>query len=167
VSLELWDKAPFGYLRMLSTVLGRAVLEPDACAGHGLVWTTVSRADRAAYGLQLDVAESVIDVLRRTEEADVAVVFKEDDDGQWLVSSRSKGRVDVGRACTRAGGGGHRGAAGFTATGTVDEALAGLREHLADGAARAAGQAASTAGQAASVPAARAAGGAGGADSRR
>jgi hypothetical protein len=109
------------------------------------------------------------------------VVFKEDDDGQWLVSSRSKGRVDVGRACTRAGGGGHRGAAGFTATGTVDEALAGLREHLADGAASTAGQAASTAGQAAStagqaastagqaasVPAARAAGGAGGADSRR
>ena len=160
VSLELWDKAPFGYLRMLSTVLGRAVLEPDAAAGHGLVWTTVSHADRAAYGLQLDVAESVIDVLRRTEEADVAVVFKEDDDGQWLVSMRSKGRVDVGRACTRAGGGGHRGAAGFTATGTVDEALAGLREHLADGAA-------STAGQAASVAAAGAAGGAGGADSRR
>jgi len=181
VSLELWDKAPFGYLRMLSAVLGRAVLEPDAAAGHGLVWTTVSRADRAAHGLQLDVAESVIDVLRRTEEADVAVVFKEDDDGQWLVSSRSKGRVDVGRACTRAGGGGHRGAAGFTATGTVDEALAGLRQHLADGAASTAGQAASTAGQAAStagqaastagqaasVAAAGRAGGAGGSDSCR
>jgi phosphoesterase RecJ-like protein len=134
VSLELWDKAPFGYLGLLSCVLGRAVLEPDAAAGHGLVWTTVSRADRAAYGLDLDVAESVIDVLRRTEEADVAVVFKEDDDGQWLVSSRSKGKVDVGRACTRAGGGGHRGAAGFTASGTVADALAGLREHLADGA---------------------------------
>ncbi len=136
VSLELWDKAPFGYLGLLSSVLGRAVLEPDAAAGHGLVWTTVSRADRAAHGLQLDAAESVIDVLRRTEEADVAVVFKEDDDGRWLVSSRSKGKVDVGRACTLAGGGGHRGAAGFTASGTVAAAMAGLREHLADGADR-------------------------------
>ena len=134
VSLELWDKAPFGYLGLLSCVLGRAVLEPEAAAGHGLVWTTVSRADRAAYGLHLDVAESVIDVLRRTEEADVAVVFKESDDGRWLVSSRSKGKVDVGRACTRAGGGGHRMAAGFTASGTVADAMAGLREHLERGA---------------------------------
>src|SRR6266571_4073398 len=135
VSLELWDKAPFGYLGLLSCVLGRAALEPEAAAGHGLVWTTVSRADRAAYGLHLDVAESVIDVLRRTEEADVAVVFKESDDGRWLVSSRSKGKVDVGRACTRAGGGGHRMAAGFTASGTVADAMAGLREHLERGAA--------------------------------
>lgn len=134
VSLELWDKAPFGYLGLLSGVLGRAVLEPAAAAGHGLVWTTVSRADRAAYGLHIDAAESVIDVLRRTEEADVAVVFKEDDDGRWLVSSRSKGKVDVGRACTRAGGGGHRGAAGFTVSGPVADAMAVLREHLADSA---------------------------------
>ena len=78
VATELWDRAPFGYLRLLSLVLGRAVLEPDAAGGHGLVWTTVSRADRAAYGLPYDVTEPVIDVLRRTDEADVAVVFKED-----------------------------------------------------------------------------------------
>ena len=31
--------------------LGRAVLEPRQAGGRGLVWTTVSRADRAAYGL--------------------------------------------------------------------------------------------------------------------
>jgi phosphoesterase RecJ-like protein len=135
VALELWDRVPFGYLGMLAAVLGRAVLEPDAAAGHGLVWTTVSRADRAAHGLHYDVAESVIDVLRRTDEADVAVVFKESDDGQWMVSSRSKGMADVGRACTLAGGGGHRSAAGFTAPGTVADALARLRGHLADGAA--------------------------------
>jgi len=134
VALELWDRVPFGYFGMLSSVLDRAVLEPQAAAGHGLVWTTVSRADRAAFGLHYDVAESVIDVLRRAEEADVAVVFKESDDGQWMVSSRSKGNVDVGRACTRAGGGGHRSAAGFTAPGTVEQAMAFLREYLADGA---------------------------------
>jgi phosphoesterase RecJ-like protein len=132
VAQELWDRAPFGYLGMLSQVLGRAVLEPAAAAGHGMVWTTVSRADRAAFGLHFDVAESVIDLLRRTDEADVAVVFKESDGGQWMVSARSKGKVDVGRACTRAGGGGHRSAAGFTAPGTVADAIAGLRGYLAD-----------------------------------
>jgi phosphoesterase RecJ-like protein len=135
VAQKLWDSAPFGYLGLLSAVLGRAMLEPDLAAGYGLVWTTVTRADRAAHGLPLDAAEAVIDVLRRTDEADVAVVLKEDDAGQWQVSARSKGYVDVGRACVAMGGGGHARAAGFTATGTAADTMAALREQLADGAA--------------------------------
>lgn len=135
VAQRLWDSAPFGYLGLLSAVLGRAMLEPDLAAGYGLVWTTVTRADRAAHGLPLDAAEAVIDVLRRTDEADVAVVLKEDDAGRWQVSARSKGYVDVGRACVAMGGGGHARAAGFTATGTAADAMAALRKQLAGGAA--------------------------------
>jgi bifunctional oligoribonuclease and PAP phosphatase NrnA len=130
VSQELWGRAPFGYLGMLSAALSRAVLEPDAGRGHGLVWTTVIRADRAARGLPMDAAEPVIDVIRRTEEADVAVVLKEADNGYWQVSARSKGKVDVGRACVALGGGGHARAAGFTSVGTATEAIAALRAQL-------------------------------------
>jgi phosphoesterase RecJ-like protein len=127
---ELFDRAPYGYLQLLSAVLGRACLEPAAVAGRGLVWTTVTRDDRAVAGLPLDVVEPVIDVLRRTDEAEVAVVLKESDGGDWLVSARSKGAVDVGRACQALGGGGHPAAAGFTATGSAAEAIAALRERL-------------------------------------
>ena len=130
VSRELWDRAPFGYLAMLSASLGRAVLEPRAAAGAGLVWTTVTRADRAASGLSLDAAEAVIDVLRRTEEAEVAVVLKEDDAGRWQVSARSRQSADVGRAAAALGGGGHVRAAGFTASGTAQQVMAALREQL-------------------------------------
>ena len=131
VAHELWDRSPFGFLGLLGAALGRARLEPTAAAGHGLVWTTVTRDDRAARGLPFEVAESVIDVVRRTDEADVAVVLKEDDDGCWQVSARSKGAVDVGRACVALGGGGHRLAAGFTAPGTAAEVMAALRNQLA------------------------------------
>lgn len=133
VARELWDRAPFGYLSLLSAALGRAELEPGQAGGHGLVWTTVTRADRAAHGLAFETAESVIDMVRRTDEADVAVVLKESDDGLWQVSVRSKGKVDVGRACTRLGGGGHRFAAGFTGRGTAAETLARLRPLLEEG----------------------------------
>jgi phosphoesterase RecJ-like protein len=128
---ELLDRAPFGYLRMLSAALGRAVLEPEQAGGHGLVWTTVTREDRAPDRLPYEIAESVIDVVRRTEEAEVAVVFKEADDGCWHVSARSKGLVDVARACVALGGGGHSRAAGFTTCGTVPDTLARLRALLA------------------------------------
>jgi bifunctional oligoribonuclease and PAP phosphatase NrnA len=134
VAHELWDRSPFGFLGLLGAALGRARLEPAAAAGHGVVWTTVTHDDRAAHGLPFEVAESVIDVVRRTDEADVAVVLKEeDDDGCWQVSARSKGAVDVGRACVALGGGGHRLAAGFTARGTAAEVMTTLRNQLATG----------------------------------
>jgi phosphoesterase RecJ-like protein len=137
VARELWDRAPFGYLRVLSTALGRAVLEPAQAGGRGLVWTTVSRADRRAHGLAYDTVEPMIDVIRRTEEAEVAVVFKQDDDGAWQVSARSKGHVDVGRMCVGLGGGGHPRAAGFTSPWPVEEAVERMRQLLADGGAAA------------------------------
>ena len=114
VSRELWDRAPFGYLMVLAGALARARLERDAAGGLGLVWTAIGRADRDSRGVPYDQLEGVIDQLRRTDEAEVAVVCKQNDDGDWYVSTRSKGRVDVGRACVKLGGGGHRTAAAFT-----------------------------------------------------
>jgi bifunctional oligoribonuclease and PAP phosphatase NrnA len=130
VSRHLYDTAPFGYLSMLSYALGRAVLEPGACHGLGLVWTTVSRADRAQAALPIDAAESVIDIIRKTAEAEVAVVLKEADDATWQISARSKSIVDVGAACTALGGGGHSRAAGFSFAGSPAAAVAALRRQL-------------------------------------
>jgi bifunctional oligoribonuclease and PAP phosphatase NrnA len=123
VSRELYDRAPFGYLRMLAAALDRAELDRAAAHGLGLVWTTVTKSDRAPAGLPLDAAESVIDEIRRTDEAEVAVVLKEDDNGDWQVSARSKAVIDVGRVCTRLGGGGHARAAGFSYPGGAGAAV--------------------------------------------
>ncbi len=131
VARELYDRAPFSYLQMLAAALGRATLEPGACGGLGLVWTTVTRADRQqAGGLTLDAAESVIDIVRRTDEAEVAVVLKEDDNGSWQISARSKSLIDVGAACAALGGGGHARAAGFSLSGSADAAVAALLARL-------------------------------------
>ncbi|HKD87563.1 MAG TPA: DHH family phosphoesterase [Streptosporangiaceae bacterium] len=130
VARELYDRAPFSYLGMLAAALGRAVLEPGAAGGLGLVWTAVTRADRASAGLPLESAESVIDVVRKTDEAEVAAVLKESDDGTWQVSVRSKSLVDVGAACAALGGGGHARAAGFSYSGGEGAAISALRDQL-------------------------------------
>lgn len=130
VSRELYDRAPFGYLRMLSAALDRAILETHAVGGLGLVWTRVTLIDRERAGLPLEAADAVIDQLRRTEEAEVAVVLKESDDGQWQASVRSKSRVDVSTACAALGGGGHMRAAGFSFSGSPQAAITALKSEL-------------------------------------
>lgn len=125
IAREVWDTKPFGYIRLLGVLLGRATLD------DGLVWTWSTQADFAAYGVTMDDIEGAIDVLRTTAEADVAVICKEGPDGRFAVSMRSKGGADVGALAVALGGGGHRYAAGFTSDAdlatTMDRVRAGLR----------------------------------------
>ncbi|MDP9497071.1 MAG: bifunctional oligoribonuclease/PAP phosphatase NrnA [Actinomycetota bacterium] len=133
IARAIWDTQPFGYVRLLGGVCARARLETEAVGGLGLVWTTVEVEDLRRHGLGLADVEGVIDVLRTTGEAEVALVVKTDPaDGLLKVSARSKGAVDVGAVCTGLGGGGHRFAAGFTSGHGVEGTLAALRRALAD-----------------------------------
>ncbi|HYK29896.1 MAG TPA: DHH family phosphoesterase, partial [Streptosporangiaceae bacterium] len=55
ISRNLYDRAPFSYMGLLAAALQRAKLEPSAARGLGLVWTTITKADREhAGGLPLD-----------------------------------------------------------------------------------------------------------------
>ncbi|MGB2839359.1 MAG: DHHA1 domain-containing protein, partial [Actinomycetes bacterium] len=114
IAREVFDAVPFDYLGVLATALGRCRLEADDVDGHGLVWTSVSAADRAPDQIAFDLVEPIIDVVRKASEAEVAMVVKEDDLGDLRVSLRSKGAADVSIVATSLGGGGHRYAAGFT-----------------------------------------------------
>ena len=129
---QIVDDHPFAWLPMLSAVLAGARLEPDAAQGFGLAHAVV-RADVAA-SVRAEEVESVIDVVRSTREAGVAIVLKEAEPterGQcWQVSLRSAGKIDVSMAARALGGGGHRMAAGCTVEGTSDEVLGLLRKAL-------------------------------------
>lgn len=130
VARHLWGTKPFAYQQLLGDALARARLEPDAVEGRGIVWTVVAHADLTRRGLTLDDVEPVIDVVRSAREADIAVVLKEDVDGSFRVSTRSRGATDVGAACVALGGGGHRLAAGFTSYDDVDTTMDKLRAAL-------------------------------------
>ena len=62
----------------------------------------------------MEEVEGLIDIVRRTAEADVACVLKEEPTARCSVSLRSVGAADVRRIAAAHGGGGHRFAAGFT-----------------------------------------------------
>ena len=126
IARAVFADRPFASLQLLGRALDHAQLDVDALGGLGLVTTWVSLADRQELGLYLDAAESIIDTLRETSQAHVAVVLKEGDDHVWRVSTRSKGVIDVSAVCGTLGGGGHRVAAGYSDAGPREEVLARL-----------------------------------------
>jgi phosphoesterase RecJ-like protein len=126
ISAEVFDSAPFGYLKLVGRVLDRAVLRER----ERFVYSWITLEDLQATGVAADETEKLIDLLRSTRAAGVAAIFKQQSDGRYRVSLRSKGPVSVGALARARGGGGHELAAGFTAD-DVDEGARSLCEDIA------------------------------------
>jgi phosphoesterase RecJ-like protein len=122
----LFEEHRFAYLQLLADVLAATALVPE----KRFVWTKVTQAELARHGVTYEEVEGLIDIVRRTREAEVSCVLKEATDGTWRVSLRSVAEVDVCRIAEQQGGGGHRFAAGFTsdepAEAVIDRILAAL-----------------------------------------
>jgi phosphoesterase RecJ-like protein len=119
----LFEDNSLGFLKALGTALDRVTLDEEA----GLVWTYLTQEDLARTGIPMGETDDLIDVIRTVREADAAAVIKQQRDGTWKVSLRSKGGHDVGSVAAAFGGGGHRLAAGYSSS----ETLEGTAEKLA------------------------------------
>jgi phosphoesterase RecJ-like protein len=130
ISRRIFDTRPFGAVRLYGDVLSRVQLDVDAAGGRGMVWTYATLEDLARHGQRPYVLEPLIDSVRCAAEADVSCVVKQVGPGEWAVSMRSKGGVDVGRVAVALGGGGHRLAAGFTGLGSASDVVDAIRSEL-------------------------------------
>jgi phosphoesterase RecJ-like protein len=126
LSRTLFEEHRFAYLQLLADVLTRVVLVRD----QHFVWTMVTQEDLDRHGVTYEEVEGLIDIVRRTREAEVACVLKEAGDGTWRVSLRSLGAVDVRQIAEAQGGGGHRFAAGFTSDERADVVIAHILASL-------------------------------------
>jgi phosphoesterase RecJ-like protein len=127
VSRQLLDSHPFAWLPMLSRVLATARLVPEAAQGRGLVYAVVGHQDWLSA--RSEEVESIVDIVRTTQQAEVAAVFKEIEPRHWSVSMRAKS-FDLVRVAAGFGGGGHRLAAGYSAAGPIEQVVAELRRAL-------------------------------------
>jgi phosphoesterase RecJ-like protein len=118
----LYEDNAVGYLKLLGGVLQRLNLVPEV----GLVWTSLTQAELAEAGVHASETDDLIDVVRTAREADVAAVVKQQGDGRFKVSMRSRGSHDLAAIAATYGGGGHRLAAGYTSQVGLDETVAGL-----------------------------------------
>jgi phosphoesterase RecJ-like protein len=126
LSRQLFEEHRFAYLKLLGEALDDAQLDID----RRFVWTVVTQDMLTRHDVTLEEVEGLIDIVRRTSEAEVTCVLKEEADGSVRVSLRSLGDVDVRAIAADNGGGGHRYAAGFESTLDIPSVVANIRGAL-------------------------------------
>jgi phosphoesterase RecJ-like protein len=129
VSQHGLDRRPMAVIRLWGAALSRLHFEDS------MVWCSVPLAMRHRIGYQGGGGAGLASFLLSAEEADVSLVFAEQEDGQIDVGLRAAPGFDVARLALRFGGGGHALAAGFNTEGPLEQAeervLDALRADLA------------------------------------
>lgn len=125
---QLFEQHRFTYLQMMGACLARAELDAEL----RFVATWVTNFDLDGFDVTIEETEGLIDMVRRTAEAEVACVCKETADGVRVSLRSVTPDVDVSEVAARFGGGGHRFAAGFTAPYPVTDVVAEVKVALRD-----------------------------------
>jgi len=110
ISRRLYRSKPTGQLRLFGRVLDRLESVDQGLVIH----STLLDADLAATGTQAPHSEGIIDLLAQSEEAEVAILFKEAGPATRVSVRTKPGGVDATVLTGTFGGGGHARAAGAT-----------------------------------------------------
>ena len=102
-------------------LLGRALASLHLDAGGRIVSVRVPRAVELECGAEGADTSEMTTPLLAIDGVQVALLFRELQDGRIKVSLRSKGNIDVYRLASEFGGGGHRNASGIVTDGRLDE----------------------------------------------
>jgi bifunctional oligoribonuclease and PAP phosphatase NrnA len=118
ISRRLYRSKPDVQLRLFGRVLERI----ETAAEGRIIHSSLFDADLAATGALPPHSEGIIDLLAQSEEAEVAILFKEAGEGTRLSVRTKPGGVDATVLTGLFGGGGHARASGATLVLPVPEA---------------------------------------------
>jgi phosphoesterase RecJ-like protein len=110
ISRRLYRSKPTAQLRLFGRVLDRL----DSVDGGRVIYSTLLDADLAATETEPPQSEGIIDLLAQSDEAEVAILFKEAGPATRISVRTKPGGVDATVLTGAFGGGGHARAAGAT-----------------------------------------------------
>ena len=126
VSKWLYESQPESAVRLLGGMLRS--LEIEGRVATALV--TQQMFDEA--GASSGDTEGLIDYPRSIDGVDAVAIIRQVGEQDFKVSLRSRGDIDVERIARKQGGGGHRNAAGFPASGTLEELRSEVTKQLTE-----------------------------------
>jgi phosphoesterase RecJ-like protein len=113
VARSLFDNNNLGRLKLFGAVLSRMQLDPT----HRIATLFVDKQLARESGGTYEDTEGLINLPLTVKEILTVAFFKENGPGDWRVSMRSKGDIDINAIAKEFGGGGHKNASGCSVTG--------------------------------------------------
>jgi phosphoesterase RecJ-like protein len=116
IAQQVYFSNPAGKMRLLGRAL--STLQVD----NGISWMHVTDADMRESGASELDCEGLVNWAFSIHGVEATAFFRESAPGQYRVSLRSKGRVDVAEIAAGFGGGGHKCASGLGVEGSFNDA---------------------------------------------
>jgi phosphoesterase RecJ-like protein len=128
VARAIFDNNNLGRLKLFGAVLSRMTLDPTGRIATVFVDQQLARDCGGTY----EDTEGLINLPLTVKEILAVVFFKETGPGEWRVSMRSKGDIDINAIAKEFGGGGHKNASGCSARGELTTLRAIFERKIAD-----------------------------------
>ena len=127
---KIIDDSFFQKTYVQNQILGRALLESVLVLDGKCIYSEIKHKYFEFYEATSADLSGIIDQLRITKGVEVAILATEKEPGQYKVSMRSNGKVDVSVIASYFGGGGHIKASGCTMSGSIYDVINNLTLHI-------------------------------------
>lgn len=127
---EIIDKTYYEKTYVQNRVLGKALLDSKLVLNEQCIVSYLTKDMMNEFQAKPVDLEGIVSQLRVTRGVEVAIFIYELEGGEYKVSLRASGDVDVNRIAKCFGGGGHVKAAGATMAGNVDAIIEQLTDEI-------------------------------------
>jgi len=117
ISSAIYDRKSLPAIRLIGHVLSGMEIHN----GQGIALLTVTRQLLEDLDATYEDTEDLVVIPQKIASIRISILIKELDDGEFKVSLRSKGRLNVSKIADRLGGGGHPNAAGIKMKGSLQQ----------------------------------------------
>lgn len=124
ISEMVYSMKPLKALKILGRALEKSKKE------NGVIFSVLTNEDFKEFDAEEEDAEGVVEYLNKSNEASVAILIKQKNNGFYKVSLRSKGDINIAKIAVKYGGGGHTNAAGFDTNEKPEEIIKKICDDL-------------------------------------
>jgi len=119
ISENIYGSFEFNALKLQSEIINRIVFEKEL----EFTYSTVYQEDYKKHDIDAEETDFLIDVVRLVKDANIALLLKEQPDGSYKGSLRSRNNFNVQELASLFDGGGHKAASGFSSPLSEEEII--------------------------------------------
>ena len=126
ISEKIYGSIEINALKLQSAIIDRLEINKEL----KFIYSIVYQEDYKKFNTTPEETDSLIDVVRLAKESEIALLLKEQVDGTYKGSLRSRTQFNVQQLAAFFEGGGHKAASGFSSNLSIDEIINNVKNEI-------------------------------------